>query len=140
VKEWLETISHGAAGAMLTKVVRRNGNSLWQQNEGPRYQRRRSSWGQGEDKDRRLQNGRVDNDIHDFGECPFRNKNLSMSVFFGGGVCDQVTRKGPQLACAHLNTMQRKGSMQCDNTIGAFQQRPVRAVPTFYNPCRFPTV
>jgi hypothetical protein len=122
---------------MVTKVVRRNGNSLWQQNEDPKYQTRQSSLGQGENKDRVLQNGRVDIDIQDFGECPFRKKTLSISVFLG--VCG-VTRKGRQLACAHLNTMQRKCSMQGDNTIGAFQQRPVRAVPTFYNPCRLSTV
>lgn len=37
---------------------------------------------------------------------------------------------------AHLNTMQRKGSMQGDNTFMAFQQAPVAAVSTFYNPSR----
>ena len=129
MKESLGTIPHGVTGAMVTKVGWRNDNSQLQGNEGPRYQRRRSSWGQGGDIDSALLNGRVDNDIQDYGGSPSRKIFLSISA--ERNLNCQVTKRVHVTASAHLNTMQRKGSMQGDNTFTAFQQATVGAVPTF---------
>jgi hypothetical protein len=79
VKESLGTIPHGATVAMLTKVGHGNDNSRWQCYERPKYQRQQSSWGQVEDMDSALQNGRVENDIQDLRGSPSRKIRLSIS-------------------------------------------------------------
>ena len=138
MKELLGTIPHRVTGAMVTKVGQRNDNSRLQGNEGLRYRRRRSSWDQGGDMDSALLNGRVDNNIQDYGGSLSQKFFLSISA--ERNLNCQVTKSVHVTASAHLNTMQRKGSMQGDNTFTAFQQAAVGAVPTFYNPRRVPAV
>jgi hypothetical protein len=59
--------------------------------------------------------------------------------FLGKKKGGQVMKKCDQ-SWHYLNTMQREGLMQGDNTFLAFQQGPVGTVPTFYNPIHISAV